>query len=104
MNQDKIKNLEFAINFEYKLYVFVINDDYKFFSHILLTYCNLTFKIIYNTIALKCIDYRRIDMLLLLFKHIKFDEIYKNLFIERCDCWGYDDIRKIIVEYEKIDI
>lgn len=104
INQDKIKNLEFAIDFEYKLYVFVINDDYKFFSHILLNYSNLTCRLFYDTVALRCIDYRRIDMLLLLFKHIKFNEIDKNQFIERCDCWGYDDIKKIIVEHEKIDI
>lgn len=102
MNQDKIKNFELTIDFKYKLYVFVINDDYNFFSHILLNYSNLTCGL--YTVILKCIDYRRIDMLLLLFKHIKFDENDKNNFIERCDCWGYDDIKKIIIEHIKIDI
>lgn len=109
INQDRIKKLGYDCYHVYELNIFVMSDDYKFFSHIFLNYKKKSEMTdgeiyIYGMIGLSCIDYRRLDMLLLLLKHIKFDDIYKNEFIYRCDYWGYDDLKKIIIEYEKIDI
>jgi hypothetical protein len=102
LNQDTIKNSGLKFHPDFALFTFVINDDYKFFSHIFKNYRE-NFKV-YNILGLSCIDYRRIDMLLLLLKHVNFDDNCKIEFINRCNYWGYDDIKKIIVEHKKIDI
>jgi len=107
------KNYEYSCDSNKSIEKLIIKNNFNMFIHILLNNCHTPFlnkKIRYvgsywfesygidfYSLALDCINYRRIEMLKFLLAHITFNNNRFNDFIKNAELFKFDDIRELLI-------